>query len=371
MNFAAGAFHSVLAELFLLIAVFLAMPSLSRPTMPMGVSVPGDYVDEPVIHSAAKRFRIAVGGIGAASIGLAALLAVVAEDATRIAPPIVFVASTVAAFIVFRRQIVQAKHEGDWFKDAKVRLVASAATRDIARPPMHLWPYLVSYTVIAATGLVGWLSYGSFPGEIPVSWNDAGIPTDYAPKTLGLAFSGVWGSAIATTGILGLAYVVRFVPRRLHPNDTKSQARFRADQQHQIGQSLLGTVALLTTILASALSLSRWANPDQPLPLVSATAAFFICFGLVLAYQLVTYLVQMRTLRREYLDGKAFADEPDNDRYWHGGLLYLNPNDPAWFVSRRVGIGWAINFGNPAMVITLGIAILAIVAINTLPSIIR
>lgn len=371
MSFAAGAFQSVLAELCLLIAVFLAMPSLSRPTMPMGVSVPGNHVDEPIIHLAAKRFRVAVGGIGLASVGLAALLAVVAENAARIAPPIVFVASAVAAFMVFRGQIVRAKHEGDWFKNAKVRLVASAAARDIARPRMRLWPYLVSYAVIAATGLVGWFSYGSLPGEIPVTWNDAGIPAEHAPKSLGIAFSGVWGSAIATTGMLGLAYVARFVPRRLHPNDAKSQARFRADQQHQIGQSLLGTVALLTTILASALTLSRWANPDQPLPLVSATVAFFICFGLVVAYQLVTYLVQMRALRREYLDGEAFADEPDNDRYWHGGLLYLNPNDPAWFVTRRVGIGWAINFGNPAMVITLGVAILAIVAINILPSLTR
>lgn len=368
MSFAAGAFQSVLAELCLLIAVFLAMPSLSRPTMPMGVSVPGDHVDDPVIHSAAQRFRVAVGGIGLVSIGLAALLAVVAEDAARITPPIVFVAFTVAAFVVYRRQIVRAKDEGDWFKDAQVRLVASAAARDVARPRVHLWPYLVGYAVVVAAGLVGWISYGSLPGEIPVTWNDAGIPVEYAPKTLGIVFSGVCGSAIVLTGLLALAYAMRCVPRRVHPNDAKSQARFRADQQHQIGQSLLGVVALLTTILVSALTLSRWANPDQPLPVVSTTVTFFTCFGLVVAYQLVTYLVQMRAIRREYLDGEAFADEPDNDRYWHGGLLYLNPNDPAWFVTRRVGIGWAINFGNPAMVVTLGVGILAIVAINVLPS---
>lgn len=371
MSFAIGAFQSVLAELVLLAAVFLAMPSLSRPTMPMGVSVPGDRIDEPVIQSTATRFRIAVGCIGLASVGLAALLAVVSEDATRIAPPIVFVASAVVAFIVLRRRIVRAKHEGDWFKDARIRLVASAAARDVPRSRVRLWPYLVSYAVVAVTGLVGWFSYGSLPEEIPVAWNEAGLPVEYAPITLGAAFANVWNSAIATTGLLVLAYAARFVPRRVHPNDAKSQARLRADQQHQIGQSLLGTIALLTAVLGSVLSLSGWADPEQSPPLVPVTIAFFTCFALSIAYQLVTYLMQMRAIRRDYLDGEPFTDEPDTDRYWHGGLLYLNPNDPAWFVTRRVGIGWAINFGNPAMVITLGVAILAIVAINILPSFTR
>lgn len=371
MSFAIGAFQSVLAELVLLGAVFLAMPSLSRPTLPMGVSVPGDRIDEPIIQSTATRFRIAVVCIGLTTVGLAALLAAASDRATRIAPPIVFVASAMVSFVVLRSRIVRAKREGDWFKDARIRLVASAAARDIYRPRVRMWPYSISYAVVAVTGLVGWYSYGSLPGEIPVVWNEAGLSAEYAPKSLGAAFANVWSSAIAVTGLLVLACAARFVPRRVHPHDGKSQARFRADQQHQIGQSLFGTIALLTAVLGSVLSLSGWADPDQPLPLVPVTIAFFSCFGVVVVYQLVTYLMQMRAIRRDYLDGELFTDEPDNDRYWHGGLLYLNPNDPAWFVTRRVGIGWAINFGNPAMVISLGMVILAIVAINILPSLTR
>ncbi|HEX9133413.1 MAG TPA: DUF5808 domain-containing protein [Ktedonobacteraceae bacterium] len=37
----------------------------------------------------------------------------------------------------------------------------------------------------------------------------------------------------------------------------------------------------------------------------------------------------------------------DDDRYWYGGLLYNNPEDPAAFVPKRYGLGWTVNFGHP------------------------
>lgn len=366
MTFAISSFQSSLAELCLLVAVFLAMPSLSRPTMPMGVGIPGDRVDEQIIRSTALRFRVAVVCIGLLSVGLAAALSLVSEVATKIVTPVAFVVSVVIAFGIFRNRIVRAKQEGDWFKDAKTRMVATMTAKDTVRPRVRLWPYMASYAVIIVTSLVGWISYGSLPDELPTLWNSDGNVSAQAAKSVTVVFGGILGSAIATSGLLGLAHLMRHVPRRIHPNDAESQARLRADQQHQIGQSLLATVALSTAILASALSMASWAEPNQPLPLVPATIAFFACFGAVTVFQIVTYVMQMREVRRDYLNGASFKDEPDTDQYWFGGLLYLNPNDPAWFVTRRVGIGWAINFGNPAMVITLAVFIFAIVTFNTL-----
>jgi uncharacterized membrane protein len=37
----------------------------------------------------------------------------------------------------------------------------------------------------------------------------------------------------------------------------------------------------------------------------------------------------------------------DDDRFWVGGLFYVNRQDPAVVVSRRFGVGWTLNFGNP------------------------
>ena len=37
----------------------------------------------------------------------------------------------------------------------------------------------------------------------------------------------------------------------------------------------------------------------------------------------------------------------DDDRFWKGGLIYVNRDDPTIMVGARFGIGWAPNFGNP------------------------
>jgi len=55
----------------------------------------------------------------------------------------------------------------------------------------------------------------------------------------------------------------------------------------------------------------------------------------------------------------------DDDKYWWGGLLYVNRDDPALMVPRRFGLGWALNFGNPrAAMLLAGVLALIGVAIT-------
>ena len=36
----------------------------------------------------------------------------------------------------------------------------------------------------------------------------------------------------------------------------------------------------------------------------------------------------------------------ENDEFWKWGIMYNNPNDPAIWVEKRVGIGWTLNFAH-------------------------
>jgi uncharacterized membrane protein len=47
---------------------------------------------------------------------------------------------------------------------------------------------------------------------------------------------------------------------------------------------------------------------------------------------------------RRPLSGPIFRDD---ERYWPGGLIYYNPDDPDLLVPRRFGIGQSLNFGHP------------------------
>src|SRR5437763_956836 len=74
-----------------------------------------------------------------------------------------------------------------------------------------------------------------------------------------------------------------------------------------------------------------------------------IC-GALIAIVLILFL----PLPRSWTKANARADRQrtdpifrDDDRYWYGGFLYNNPDDPAMFVPKRFGLGWTLNFGHP------------------------
>jgi uncharacterized membrane protein len=52
--------------------------------------------------------------------------------------------------------------------------------------------------------------------------------------------------------------------------------------------------------------------------------------------------------------GSAREGDGTPDDRWIGGIFYLNPQDPALWVEKRLGIGWTLNFGNPASWFILG-----------------
>jgi uncharacterized membrane protein len=43
---------------------------------------------------------------------------------------------------------------------------------------------------------------------------------------------------------------------------------------------------------------------------------------------------------------RAAGTDRDDDRFWKGGLFYVNRDDPALVAGARFGFGWALNFGN-------------------------
>ncbi len=74
-----------------------------------------------------------------------------------------------------------------------------------------------------------------------------------------------------------------------------------------------------------------------------------LIFVLLLAALIVLFLPHPRSL----IGNRAPADRPfdrpvyrDDDRYWYGGVVYYNPDDPDPVVPKRYGLGWTVNFGH-------------------------
>ena len=104
---------------------------------------------------------------------------------------------------------------------------------------------------------------------------------------------------------------------------------------------------------------------------ISWPALFVIC-GTLIAVVLVLTLPLPRSRRKAstLVDRHpTFAGFRDDDRYWYGGFLYNNPDDPAMFVPKRFGLGWTLNFGHPRaklFLITMLVLVLVLVLVPPL-----
>ena len=83
----------------------------------------------------------------------------------------------------------------------------------------------------------------------------------------------------------------------------------------------------------------------------------------VLALLVVTFRTGQAGSRlpRAAVYGATAVVDRDDDRFWKGGLVYVNRDDPALLVGKRFGIGWTLNLGNPRAWLLLG----GIVALTT------
>ncbi|EFG46464.1 hypothetical protein HMPREF0183_2268 [Brevibacterium mcbrellneri ATCC 49030] len=96
----------MLAALGLTMAVTVAVPEMSRPTLPLGVSVPSDRVGDPAVRSAIRRYRIwiLVGGV----VAVAVMVSAVSIPEVSVLILLGYVGWTVVAFAVCRKPIMVA-----------------------------------------------------------------------------------------------------------------------------------------------------------------------------------------------------------------------------------------------------------------------
>lgn len=312
-----------------------AAPLVTRPTVAFGVRVPPERITAPVIRSQRMAYlrRTAV-------ICACATLAALALDGTgswwlpRIILTLMLVAD-IACLQLARRRIAAAKNAEHWFAGVRQTVVADTGWR--ADPPRFpaVW-LLPALAVIAATIVTGVLRYPHLPAHLAAG-NGSGPPARTSAVT---AFAPVIGQGWVTalwTGILFLMYRAR--PDIDATDPAGSAARYRAFLG-AAGKALLTLITLVDVSLLLA-ALRKWQLWDLPaglslLPFAAGLAAFA-----------VAALRAGRLNSRLDPGGPAGIAGRDDDRFWKGGLFYVNRDDPALVMSARFGVGWTFNFANP------------------------
>lgn len=340
----------------LVLAIALVLPSIASPTVPFGVRIPAARAADPTVvrQTRVYRWRVLVSGILAAGVCVA-LFGVTGETVLLPLTVLVLVGVWYGCFVLAHHEISTAKAAGDWYEGLRQGIAVDTGLR--TDPPRFPWLWLAPALIITvATAVIGVLMYPSMPAVLAVHYSAKGAPNRSAAKSVGTAFALVFVQIGVTALLAGIAAGIFYRSRAdIDPAHPVSSARWHRRYMELAARALFGLVAMIDLGMLGS-SLLMWTGT------VTGWAPLVVVLPILVG--VVVTLVVLARNNRERDDGEADTGltHRDDDKYWRGGLFYINREDHALLVPRRFGIGWTLNFGNPRLAI-LAAGVLALLTL--------
>ncbi|MFG1644623.1 DUF1648 domain-containing protein [Amycolatopsis sp. NPDC049252] len=332
-------FSAALSALVLLLA--LVLPAITSPSVPFGVRVPARRAGEPAVlrQTRVYRWRVLVSGIAAAALGVV-LYGVTGETLVLPLTVLVIIGVWYGCFFLANHEIRAAKAAGGWYDGVRQGVAVDTGRR--TDPPRFPWLWLApALAVTLATAVIGVLSYASMPETLVVHYGANGVPDREAAKSVGTAFSLVFVQLGVTALLAGIAVaIVRGGRFDLDPARPVGSARWHRRYLSLTAKALLGLVAMIDLGMLGS-SLLMWTGT------VTAWAPLVVVLPVLAGVVVVIVLLAKNSRARDEGEPETGLTHRDDDKYWRGGLFYVNRDDHALWVPRRFGLGWTLNLGNP------------------------
>lgn len=331
----------------LVLVLALVLPAITGPTVPFGVRVPAEHADDPTVARQTRlyRWRVLVGGIVAVGLSVA-IYAVTGETLLLPLSVLLLVGVWYGCFFLAHHEIRAAKAAGGWYEGVRQGIAVDTTLR--TDPPPFPWLWLAPALIVTlATVVIGVLRYPSMPDVLTVHYNAKGVPNRVAAKSVGTAFSLVFVQLGVTALLVGIATAIFFRSRPdLDPAHPVSSARWHRRYMELAAKTLLGLVAMIDLGLLGT-SLLMWTGT------VTSWAPLVVVLPILVGVVVAVVILARNNRERDEGEADTGLAHRDDDRYWRGGLFYVNREDHALLVARRFGVGWTLNFGNPRVLMLL------------------
>jgi uncharacterized membrane protein len=324
-----------------MLVLVLALPSISSPTVPFGVRVPVGRVDDPTVTRQTRvyRWRVLVVGMACAAVG-AGIYSLTGETLLLPLSVLMFVGVWYACYFLANHEIRVAKAAGGWYEGLHEGIAVDTELR--TDPPRFPWLWLAPAVIVTVTTVViGVVSYPSMPELLVVHQGATGGPNRLVAKSVGTAFSLVFVQIGVTTLLVGIAAAIfRSSRPDIDPAHPVGSARWNRQYMSLGAKALLGLVAMIDVGMLGS-SLLMWTGT------VTSWAPLVIVLPILAAAVVGVVVLARNNRERDDSEEDTGLIHRDDDKYWRGGLFYVNRDDRALMVPRRFGLGWALNFGNP------------------------
>ncbi|GGV83774.1 hypothetical protein GCM10015535_27460 [Streptomyces gelaticus] len=358
--------------LAVLSAVLYAAPSplLNPSAVPFGVRVPPDKARAAAVEEQRGRYRGAVLVAAAVvTVSASALGAALGTLTAGAVGSLLLCALAAALWVRAHRGIARAKAEGGWYEQARQGAVMDTSLR--TDPVRFPWGWTVpALVVIAVSVAAGAVVYPGLPERIAMPERSLG-GTAYRtyPTSVWTTFGLVLGQVVLT---LIMAATVAGLLRARADLDVARPVAGAARYRRYLtvtARSMMGIAALMNLMLLG-LSALMWSDTRSTAMTLAAAGVPLLAVLAVTAW-LVLRVGPSGSRLPETADEENTGLVPrDDDRFWHGaGTVYVNADDPAVLVPKRVGIGWTVNFGNPRSLVVAALVLAVAVGSAVVPAV--
>jgi uncharacterized membrane protein len=330
----------------LVASIFWLMPGWSRPGIFFAVTVAPSFRGSPDAARAVRSYRAQVMAHVAIGFGLILAGALIARGVLLILGTLWLIVGPLVA-------MAQAH------KKALAHAVAHSTIREASLTPRSAqlpggWALQFGpLAILAIVAVYLGVHWSQIPDEFPVHWGMNGQPNGWSVRTPVGVYGPLLLAAAIVMGISLLGYTFSNAARQL---PVPANAPALSDFPHRIAVLLLG-VEYFITVMFSLVGL---------LPLMGSAGAASIVILSVAILVSAAFLGRWMSHGHDHWPHAAGDGTPD--ACWKLGLVYFNPDDPALFVEKRIGIGYTINFARGTawailvltLILPLGLAAMAI-----------
>jgi uncharacterized membrane protein len=212
-----------------------------------------------------------------------------------------------------------------------------------ANENFNTWVILVPFVALAAVAVYLSMHWNDLPQQFPMHWGDRWPgPNRWTNRDWQHVYGPLLLGAYENVILLALAWIMSHESR-------KTVMRYVTVRGVLFLLYPL-TLSFALAALQPLLSIPVWLG--QGVVLVSIVGLLYWSYRKVSAPQ-----------------ARDDVPEPQSDDYWKAGFFYWNPDDPAILVSKRVGIGYTMNFANKWSWIALATILVAFLVPSVLKSI--
>lgn len=350
----------------------VSIPFLVKRTVVFGVTVPMEHTKHEVIKRSKKIYSLITGvlTLGVLITFLVWSMSTSPSDVQMALAgmmlPLLVIVTSLALYFYFHVKISKLKKEKRWFEGKKQVKISDLTIR--ANDEMLPW-YVVSLPVLLTIGLIAFTvaNYNQFPDQIPVHWGADGKPDAYTEKSVLSVLSLPLILLVLQGMFVGITEMTKRSGIKIRPTN-KQASKKRLMNLRKYTSWLLLLVSLLLTMLFSFLQvMTLYGNifGDMMIMLVPLIFMFLTLAGSVV-FAIKVGKVDSDLDEVVVTDQDYQIEEYDEDRYWIGGMIYFNKQDPSVLVEKRFGIGMTINFARPMAYMVLVVPILLILLLSFL-----